>query len=521
MIRLLLNKKVDDEKNTMVYLFLLVYSVFSKLFHSLASPIFPINTFQVDNCAFYTLGKGILEGKVLYKDLIDNKMPYAYFINALANIFGKNHFGLYMVEVIFLFVSLVFTYKLLKVLLQNNYFAIIGTVLFSLLLNDVFLNDGMSKLECYEIPFIMISIYLSCKFFIEYNGEKFSLKYSFVSGLIVGLCVMINAKSIFNFAPLYLAIIVRLLIDKKTIDCIKVICFGLLGVVLVIMPYAIYVLVTDSIKDAYYAIFILPFEYIMKDGSIFYNTNNIFESVVKYISFYQSFFIFVTIAFIIVLVFEKNVFVKIMYIVSVLLTIWYTVKPNNPFKYYLMMFIPYLIPIYVFVAKFLIKLFEKNHLKISNILKIVLTICCIFVAAVINFPLGYNDIKKQYPAYVHIYTMIKDSVDKKFNDLSDKKILALGYIPEVYVALDVVPKFPYYIVMCNSYVGAKKFVDKHYEYVKNAEPDIIITNTKDSFYSFTKEIKDNTMKALDENYIKHEVLDTHTTSGIYEVYIKK
>ena len=48
--------------------FFLVFSFIMKLFNSLASPIFPENSFQADNNVFYLVGKAILNGKVLYRE---------------------------------------------------------------------------------------------------------------------------------------------------------------------------------------------------------------------------------------------------------------------------------------------------------------------------------------------------------------------------------------------------------------------------------------------------------------------
>ncbi|MBR1454923.1 MAG: hypothetical protein IJ593_09845, partial [Lachnospiraceae bacterium] len=69
------------------------------------------------------MGKAILDGKVLYKDIFDHKTPYIYFINALASMFDKNHVGLFIITSIVLFISLYFTYKIVRLFTDNSYLA--------------------------------------------------------------------------------------------------------------------------------------------------------------------------------------------------------------------------------------------------------------------------------------------------------------------------------------------------------------------------------------------------------------
>ena len=93
---------MSDEKtknNYLIFPVLLAVAVLTLLFSSECSPLYPINDWVDPNC-FLTVGKGILEGKVPYRDLYEQKGPYVYFLHALcALISGDSFFGVWLAEI--------------------------------------------------------------------------------------------------------------------------------------------------------------------------------------------------------------------------------------------------------------------------------------------------------------------------------------------------------------------------------------------------------------------------------------
>ena len=67
---------------------------------SKSSFLYPLNDWVDSNC-FFTVGKAIANGEVLYKDIYEQKGPLVYFIHALAYLLSSDSFtGVYIIEVV-------------------------------------------------------------------------------------------------------------------------------------------------------------------------------------------------------------------------------------------------------------------------------------------------------------------------------------------------------------------------------------------------------------------------------------
>ena len=81
---------------------------------SACSPLYPFNPWDDVN-VFFDLGRGIIHGKVPYRDLFDHKGPLLHFIYALAALISERSFtGIWLVECITASVYSVFSWKIVK-----------------------------------------------------------------------------------------------------------------------------------------------------------------------------------------------------------------------------------------------------------------------------------------------------------------------------------------------------------------------------------------------------------------------
>lgn len=65
-----------------------------------SSPLYSLNDW-VDSNAFFTMGKGIINGKIPYKDLFEQKGPLLYFIHGISYIISNKTFiGVFILEVL-------------------------------------------------------------------------------------------------------------------------------------------------------------------------------------------------------------------------------------------------------------------------------------------------------------------------------------------------------------------------------------------------------------------------------------
>ena len=150
-----------DTKNT------LFLTVFCSIF-SLQSPfthIFP----WVDSSAFLYDGLSLTKGLVMYKDFFDHKGPLIFIINYLGINLTGGILGVWVLEVLSLFIFFIFLYKLIK--LFSNNFTYILTSLIIMLTLPYFTGVG-NFTELFSLPFIMIGLYFLTKYFFKKELSK-------------------------------------------------------------------------------------------------------------------------------------------------------------------------------------------------------------------------------------------------------------------------------------------------------------------------------------------------------------
>ena len=142
--------------------------------------IFMLNSFPIfnkeystDSSVFQVMAKGMLNHKVIYKDLFDHKGPIVYFINLIGIIIGDK-LGLFIVEMVFLYISIIYIYKTAKLLLKecSSIVYIIICMAYCLLSFTYF--QGGNLTEEYSIVFSSIALYYILKIICE---ERFLLNY--------------------------------------------------------------------------------------------------------------------------------------------------------------------------------------------------------------------------------------------------------------------------------------------------------------------------------------------------------
>ena len=99
------------ESRRMLAISALIAAVLLLLF-SRCSPLYPTNNWGEAN-AFFTVGRGMLAGKVPYRDLTLGAGPLVYALHALAAcVSGSSFIGVWMLEIIALTGLLYFSWKL-------------------------------------------------------------------------------------------------------------------------------------------------------------------------------------------------------------------------------------------------------------------------------------------------------------------------------------------------------------------------------------------------------------------------
>ncbi|MCQ2527512.1 MAG: glycosyltransferase family 39 protein [Saccharofermentans sp.] len=196
----------DVRMSRMEYIVAACTSVVVMFFVTTSSPLYKFNSWDDANC-FFTLGRGIVGGLVPYRDVYEQKGPYLYFVHALAALVSDSSFvGVYLLEVVALFVFLVFAWKTIRLFYTPTRSAVALMPLFAVLTYSVgafYYGDSAEEL-CF--PLLSIVIYIACR--AELKGGLPSLKETFVIGLISGFLFFLK----YTFCALVLGYILYVVV---------------------------------------------------------------------------------------------------------------------------------------------------------------------------------------------------------------------------------------------------------------------------------------------------------------------
>ena len=515
--------KIKLPKIELVNLF--IYSILTKFFVSLNSVRFSEIFTDTDQAIFYTVGKAMMHGKVLYKDIFDHKTPYIYFVNAFASIFEKNHLGLFIIEVLLLFFTLVYAHKFLQLFLSKNK-SLIVVLFFSILICIPQITFSYSRTEEYAVCFIMISLYLFASNYFLVNIVEDDIKHlpMFLIGICAGLTFMTNIRAAILFVPFAILLLIKLVLVKKYIAIIKLFVYGILGVIVSIIPYLIYMFVTDSAVDAYYAIFITNINYLNSTVDAGKDVISTALTLIK-----ENIFIYILFAFsfISLIILKYDIYFKVSTILSMLIAFIYTTFSNRVYSYYLVILVPYFMSVAILLIKIFEKMFLQNTKKLKNekaynsqdISQIFeISFLCIFL--IINILINYKSLSNRYINHTHRADRINDAVDKYFDDKSNLKILCLGFMPEAYIYTGNDTNYKYFFIPNISYKIDNTSYLSQYKYLTNDSPDVVIFRDTVQIKEFPQSTQNQIQSILSRSYFLEDTIRTNAYEGNIYIFIK-
>lgn len=238
-----------------------------------SSPLFPYYT-SGDSSIFMLIGKGITEGKVMYRDLYDHKGPFLFLIEALGWKIGERS-GIWAVECLFTCVSVFMIIKIARLLESDPFLPVMGTAVVYL----TYFSRG-NTCENYSVPFVYICVYLVLLYMRSGNLEHPS-RYAFVYGICFSVLALIRINNATAICCLVLCIMLRLLFHRKFKNLVTNILLGMAGVLVVILPIGIYFYVQNALYDMVFCTFIYNFFYAAAHQNID-SGRNIWLAVISY-----------------------------------------------------------------------------------------------------------------------------------------------------------------------------------------------------------------------------------------------
>lgn len=226
---------------------LLLSSVITITFVSTCSPLYPFNPWDDANC-FFTIGRGMINGRVLYKDLFDHKGPLLYFIYALtAFISNKSFTGAWIIECIDTGVFAIYSWKTVKLFVnpsKNSIFLI--PVLIGIVYTSKMFNFGGNAEElCF--PLITIALYKGLRAIVKGDGLPLNID-AIICGIITGALFWIKYTFTGFFAGFCLFIILLAIKRKAFLKLWSLVWRFISGFVIISIPVILYFVFTDSLN---------------------------------------------------------------------------------------------------------------------------------------------------------------------------------------------------------------------------------------------------------------------------------
>lgn len=207
-----------------------------------------------DSGIFAYTGQVVLDGGAPYRDAWDNKPPIVYLLNAAAfGIFGVNRWAIWIIEIIVLAITSLLFFNLVNTLYKRQWIAVVGTLLFILLMRQPRLIGDGNYTESYALLFQVLCLIFGYQFL-----QKPAAKWCFWFGLTASLAFMAKQTS----AGVAVVFIPALLVSRNAIIRspyqMKWVGSMALGSLAGIGVMVIYLAYHNVLTGAFEAIFITP-----------------------------------------------------------------------------------------------------------------------------------------------------------------------------------------------------------------------------------------------------------------------
>lgn len=227
-MNILKDKIRQNREQITVMLFAAAVSLIFLSFFSKNSFFYPLNN-GADINMFYTMGKGIANGLVCYRDIFDQKGPIWYFLYTIAYLLDPNgYWGIFLIEIISFAFFLYFTYKMMKLYGGEKFFYFVAPILaFCTMGNGSFWQGGQA--EELIFPLLAYLLYSLLRYFKEDYPEKpMPYKTLLINGICSGLVFWSKFTLIVPWF-IFMAGVFIIMISRRQIKEALISCFVFLG----------------------------------------------------------------------------------------------------------------------------------------------------------------------------------------------------------------------------------------------------------------------------------------------------
>ena len=251
-------ERLPQRQKLMEYIGLFIASLTHLFLFSLwTSPLYRL-WYGCDASFFTLVGRGILNGRIPYRDFFDLKGPYFFFVEALGQLMAHDRTGAFLIQIPFAFASLVLIYEICLLFISKRKALF---VLIVYLWGNITTLWGGNTLEEFALPLSFACLYIVLRAVALRRKSLNELPFSTI--LFLGICLGIDILAKISVAAPILGIIAAILYQNLCSKDIRRfflnILYIILGVSFAALPVIIYFGMNGALSDMLFCVFGLGF----------------------------------------------------------------------------------------------------------------------------------------------------------------------------------------------------------------------------------------------------------------------
>lgn len=225
--------------------FILLTAFVTMLICTKSSPLYPLNDW-VDANTYLTIGRGMLRGKVPYRDLYEQKGPLLYMLHAAAAFISDSSFwGVFLIETAACALFLTETKLLMGLCGIKGRLWVLPLIAMAVYSSEAFCHGDSAEELCLPLTLGAYIIgYKAAEGIAGVNSRR-----AFVLGLLAGAVIWVKLTFIGVFAAALAAILVDC--RRKHEDIIRCGALIVLGAFAASIPVLLYFLINNALDDLF------------------------------------------------------------------------------------------------------------------------------------------------------------------------------------------------------------------------------------------------------------------------------
>lgn len=236
------------KRDWLVFLYCLLAAAVCLAICSKSSFLYPINDWTDAN-AYFSCGKGMLGGRVMYRDLYEHKGPLLYALHVLcAWVEYSSFLGVFFLEILAVGLFLLAAYKTLQLYGAERTSLFWLTLVLALVLSSTSFQQGDSAEELC-LPLLAWSLYGLLQWLRQSAPNRMPAGKLLLHGFLCGCVLWIKFTMLGFYVAWILGIMIYHLRRRDGMVAFSSLLWFALGVVLATIPWVIYFGVNNAILD--------------------------------------------------------------------------------------------------------------------------------------------------------------------------------------------------------------------------------------------------------------------------------